>query len=213
MNCVILAAGYATRLYPLTNNLPKALLRVNGKRILDYIFDDLKTIDEIDRYILVSNHKFYDEFVNWKNEYDYNNLLNIEIIDDGTIDNEHRLGALNDLNLVALNCNVNDDVLVLASDNLTDFSIKKLVENFKQKDKSCVFKYYEPDVLKLKKSSILSVDENDKINLMQEKPGEIFSNWCCPPFYLYKKDDFLKISDAINEDCNADAPRIFCIMA
>ena len=83
MKCLILAAGYATRLYPLTENFPKPLLEVNGKTILDYLIDDLEEGNNIDEYIVVSNHKFIDIFRKWKNN------DKITILDDGTISNEN----------------------------------------------------------------------------------------------------------------------------
>ena len=103
MKCVVLAAGYATRLYPLTKNFPKPLLQVNGKPVLDWLLDDLTDNCGIDEVFVVSNHKFASIFQSWADEKKYK----VSVIDDNTTSNENRLGAVNDLNLVIKTRNLN----------------------------------------------------------------------------------------------------------
>ena len=93
MKCLILAAGYATRLYPLTENFPKPLLEVGGKPIVDWLIDDLRTANAIDEFVVISNHKFAHHFEDWAKDKDYK----ITVVDDGTSSNETRLGAVKDI--------------------------------------------------------------------------------------------------------------------
>ena len=122
MKCIILAAGYATRLYPLTENFPKPLLEVAGKTILDRLIDDIDAY--IDEFILVSNHKFFDQFSDWAKE------RKITVIDDGSIRNEERLGAVRDLELAVNASQIEEDCMVMAGDNLLDFSLKSFIGFF-----------------------------------------------------------------------------------
>ncbi|MBO5162622.1 MAG: NTP transferase domain-containing protein, partial [Lachnospiraceae bacterium] len=120
MKCVVLAAGYATRLYPLTENFPKPLLPVGGKPILNWLLDDIDILPEIDGHVIISNHKFISYFTKWKEE---QNLKNpITILDDGSLDNDHRLGAVRDIQFAIETLKLEDDLLVIAGDNVLDFS-------------------------------------------------------------------------------------------
>lgn len=203
MKCLILAAGYATRLYPLTENFPKPLLKVSNKTIIDWIIDDLNSLNVIDEYYIVTNHKFYDQFVSW------NKYHNLKVIDDGTLTNETRLGAVKDIDLVLQKENINDDLLIIAGDNLLDFSLKNYLNYQKEMNTSCVFRFYQNDINKLKKTGVAIVDDNDVITSMEEKPNEPKSNWTIPPFYIIKKDDLLYVSKAIEDNVNVDAPGSF----
>jgi len=207
MKCLILAAGYATRLYPLTENFPKPLLEVNGKTIMDWLVDDIKEEDSIDEFIVVSNHKFVDYFEEWKKSKDINQK--ITIIDDGTMSNETRLGAVVDINLAISSLNIQDDLMVIAGDNVLDFSLREFIDYYKEKDSTCVMRYYEEDLNKVKKSASLVIDESDKVLEMLEKPENPTSHYCCPPFYIYQKDDVKKVSSALDNGCKKDAPGSF----
>ncbi len=205
MKCLVLAAGYATRLYPLTENFPKPLLKVQNKTILDWLIDDIDTYGNIDEYIVVSNHKFADIFIDWAST----KKQKITIVDDGTESNETRLGAVKDIQFAIKECNVDDEILVIAGDNLLDFSLTDFIRYAKDKNASCVMRYYESVQEKLKKSGVLVVDESDKIINMEEKPEFPKSNWCCPPFYFYTKEDAKLIDKGIEEGCGVDAPGNF----
>lgn len=206
MKCLILAAGYATRLYPLTENFPKPLLEVNGKTILDWLIDDLAETTYIDEFIIVSNHKYYEHFLNWKNNRSANN---ISIIDDGTTSNESRLGAVVDIELAIKKHHITDDLMVIAGDNVLDFSFRGFINYFKQKNTTCVMRYYEPDLNKVKKSASLIIDEHDKVIEMLEKPINPKSHYCCPPFYIYHQNDLNKVSLCLSSGGGKDAPGSF----
>ncbi len=123
MKCLILAAGYATRLYPLTENFPKPLLPVRNKPILDWLIDDIETAKTIDEYIVISNHKFAHHFEDWAK----NKPQTISILDDGTETNETRLGAVKDIQFAIETKNLSDGLLVIAGDNLLDFSLRDFI--------------------------------------------------------------------------------------
>ena len=149
MKCLILAAGYATRLYPLTENFPKPLLKMGEKSILDWLVDDLVDTTDIDEFVVISNHKFAQHFENWKNEKVKVRPYTITVIDDGTSTNETRLGAVKDIRLAVEKLNLADDLLVMAGDNVLDFSLSKFVDFAKEKNTSCVMCHEENELKKL----------------------------------------------------------------
>ena len=157
MRCIILAAGYATRLYPLTENFPKPLLDVCGKPILDWLIDDID--DMIENFVVISNHKFYDIFCEWAEK----KSPKITVIDDGTVSNETRLGAVKDIEFAINTLGIEDDCLVMAGDNLLDFSLKGFVSFAKEKNASCVMCHEEKRLTALQKTAVIAVDENDRI--------------------------------------------------
>ena len=150
MKCLILAAGYATRLYPLTENFPKPLLEIKGKSIIDWLVDDISESNTINEFIIVSNHRFINFFEKWKNNKKFN--TKITIIDDGTTNNENRLGAVVDIELAISKLNIAEDLMVIAGDNVLDFSLCKFIEYFKTKKATCVMRYYEEDLNNMKES-------------------------------------------------------------
>ena len=152
MKCLILAAGYATRLYPLTENFPKPLLKVGEKSILDWLVDDLVDTTDIDEFVVISNHKFAQHFEDWKSNKQKTRPYEITVIDDGTSTNETRLGAVKDIQLAVEKLNLADDLLVMAGDNVLDFSLSKFVEFAKEKDTSCVMCHVENELKKQQKT-------------------------------------------------------------
>lgn len=202
MKCLILAAGYATRLYPLTKNFPKPLLKVGSKTILDWLVDDIDTANIVDEYVVISNHKFASFFNDWAKE----KMQNITVVDDGTDTNETRLGAVKDIWFAIEKLGIDDNVLVIAGDNVLDFSLTAFMNYAEKKNASCVMRYFEAEKSKLVKSGVVTIAEDDKVENMAEKPKYPESNWCCPPFYYYIKEDVRQIPKAIQEGCATDAP-------
>ena len=202
MKCLILAAGYATRLYPLTENFPKPLLEVGGKTILDWLIDDVDTLGAIDEYVVISNHKFAHHFEGWAKE----KTQKITVLDDGTESNETRLGAVKDIAFAINTLSLDDDMLVVAGDNLLDFTLTSFVAYAQEKKASCIMRYYEGGTARLQKCGVVEIDENDRILGMEEKPKEPRSNWCCPPFYFYTRADARLVERGIEAGCGTDAP-------
>lgn len=202
MKCLILAAGYATRLYPLTENFPKPLLKVGDKTILDWLIDDINTSGAVDGYVVISNHKYAAHFEKWAESKEQK----ITVVDDGTDSNETRLGAVKDIQFAIDKLCLDDDMLVIAGDNVLDFSLTKFISYAQQKNASCIMRYYEPERSKLLKCGVVTIDKEDKVLDMTEKSPEPATNWCCPPFYYYTREDARFVEKGIKCGCGTDAP-------
>lgn len=205
MKCLILAAGYATRLYPLTENFPKPLLKVQDKTILDWLVDDIDGAGLVDEYIVISNHKFARHFQEWA----AGKRQKITVVDDGTSTNETRLGAVCDIRFAVNSLGLTGDMLVIAGDNVLDFSLQHFVRYAARKQTSCVMRFEEPNEERLHKCGVLEIDDNDRIMSMEEKPAWPKSHWVCPPFYYYTAEDAARIPAAIADGCGTDAPGSF----
>lgn len=231
MKSIILAAGYATRLYPLTENFPKPLLEIGQSTILGRLMDDINGIEEIDEHIIVTNAKFAPIFEKWVSERTEAEGLRFahpshgaslvgpsrsrdhgrprasaSVLSDGTFTNETRLGAVRDLLLAIETFGIDDDIMVLAADNILEFSLKGFVEEFHKKGTSMIMCHYEPELYKLQRTGVIAVDNNMKVLQMQEKPEAPVSHWAVPPFYIYSKKDLPLIKTALENGCGFDAP-------
>ncbi len=202
MKCLILAAGYATRLYPLTENFPKPLLEVGGKTILDWLIEDIDSSGMVDEYIVISNGKFADIFKKWAPE-------RVRVVNDNTFTNETRLGAVRDIKFAIDTLGLDDELLVIAGDNLLDFSLCSFIDYYREKKSSCVMRFYEPSDEKLLKCGVVTVDETDRITEMTEKSPTPATHWVCPPFYIYTREDARRIGEALEDGCGYDAPGSF----
>lgn len=205
MKCLILAAGYATRLYPLTENFPKPLLKVQDKTILDWLVDDIDGAGLVDEYIVISNHKFARHFQEWA----AGKRQKVTVVDDGTSTNETRLGAVCDIRFAVDSLGLTGDMLVIAGDNVLDFSLQHFVRYADAKRTSCVMRFHEPNEERLHKCGVLEIDDSDRIVSMEEKPARPKSHWVCPPFYYYTAEDAARIPAAIADGCGTDAPGSF----
>lgn len=201
MKCLILAAGYATRLYPLTEKIPKPLLEINGKTILDWLYNDLDETGYIDDFVLVSNHKFYNDFFKWAS-----GKKNVCVLDDGSTNNENRVGAVKDILYAIEKKGIDEDIIVIAGDNVLDFSLKCLIEHANRTESSVTLRYFEKEYRILKKSGVASINEEGMIIEMFEKKENPQSNWIIPPFYLIRKTDLPLVKVAVKDGCAIDAP-------
>ena len=204
MTCILLAAGYATRLYPLTKNFPKALLDVGGKTILDRITENLEDGCGIDRYVIITNHNFYGHFSRWAEGASLS--ASVTVLDDGTDSAENRLGAVGDLLFADKTLGLEDDLFVLAVDYFVSFPFRDFVRYFREKRASCIMRFEEHDTAMLRKAAAMTVDGEDRILRMVEKPAEPFDIWCAPPFYLYDRKDLPLIRRSVSSGCGKDAP-------
>lgn len=204
MKSLILAAGYATRLYPLTKDFPKPLLDIGGKTILDRLIESVDQIDELTQHIIISNATFYNHFVKWEAQTNYKK--EIVILNDGTTSNENRMGAVKDIIFAIEELKIDEDLLVLAGDNVVDFSFANFVTYAKTKGTSCITCHEEPSISALQKTGVLDADENFRVIAMHEKPSIPPSHWAVPPFYIYRQQDLDLIKTAIENGCDYDAP-------
>jgi glucose-1-phosphate thymidylyltransferase len=204
MKTIIIAAGYATRLGELTRNFPKPLLKIGDNTILGRMLDDIDPIADIDEHIIVTNHRFAPIFKKWASEQHYTKPLTI--VDDGTNNNEERLGAVGDLLYVMARKQIEDDLLVVAADNLLFFHFREFVDFAKEKGTSCIMYHEQPSIEKLQRTGVVVLDENNKVLEMAEKPQQPKTHHAVPPFYLYKTKDFDLIRHALETGCSNDAP-------
>ena len=204
MKNIVIAAGYATRLGELTKNFPKPLLKIGDNTILGRMLDDIDRIPEIDEHIIITNHKFAHIFEQWKLGTAYQKP--ITIIDDGTETNDTRLGAVCDLLFAMEKLGIDDDMLVVAADNLLFFSFKEFVDFSNEKGTSCIMCHEQPSIEKLQRTGVVVLDNNNKVLNMEEKPELPKSHWAVPPFYIYKKHDLDLIRHSVENGCGKDAP-------
>lgn len=203
MKCILLCAGYATRLFPLTENFPKALLEVGGKPIIDYTLEKVNKIDDIDEIYLVTNNKYAPHFSKWVEE--KNNIKPITVFNDGTCSNDDRLGAIGDIDFTIKNAGINDDILVLATDNLFDFELTDFADFYNEK-KSPVVCVRKEEYDTLKRLGVAELDSNDRIIGFEEKPAEPKSEYGVYAEYIYPKEVLPKIQDYLDEGNSCDAP-------
>lgn len=204
MKNIVIAAGYATRLGELTKNFPKPLLKIGRNTILGRMLDDIDRIPDIDEHIIITNHKFAPIFEAWKEEQHYQKP--ITIVDDGTETNETRLGAVCDLLYAMDRLGIDDDMLVVAADNLLFFSFQEFVDFAKEKQTSCIMCHEQLSLEKLQRTGVVELDEHQQVLGMEEKPLEPKSHWAVPPFYIYLKKDLDLVCHAVENGCGKDAP-------
>ncbi len=204
MKSLILAAGYATRLYPLTKNFPKPLLEVGGISILDRLLANLDSLEDITQHIIVTNDTFVAFFADWKKHSCYKK--EIVIVNDGATKNENRRGAVRDILLVIEKLKIAEDLLVLAGDNVVDFSFADFIRFAQKKKASCIAYYEESSLQILQKHGVLEIDDSAKVLALHEKSQTPPSHWIAPAFYFYPAADLPLLGRILEEDCDLDAP-------
>lgn len=207
MKAIVLSAGYATRLYPLTLNTPKGLLPIGKKSILDFITDEIETVDIIDEMFIISNHKFYENFSEWaKNR---KTRLKITVFDDNTTDDSNKLGAIGDIYYTIKKGNINEDLLVVAGDNFFTFKMNDYIEFFKKVDSDTILTSEMKNIEDLRRMANVVLDDNGQVRFMEEKPQNPKSNVAAFASYIYKKETLPLIKKYLDEGNNPDAPGFF----
>tara|TARA_Y100000034_G_scaffold129472_1_gene186004 strand:+ start:140 stop:868 length:729 start_codon:yes stop_codon:yes gene_type:complete len=199
-----LAAGYATRLGELTKNKSKPLLEVANKPIVQHIADKVQQIPDIDEIFVVTNNKFYQDFLDWKNSYE--SSLKITIVNDNTVSNDDRLGAVGDIHFVIENMKVRDDLLVIAGDNLFGFSLPSFVDYFTERENKSIVAFKDlQDPLKVKGRYGVGILHGSQVIDFEEKPQEPRSTLAATACYLFSRDDLYLVRE-VAEDLGCDAP-------
>ncbi|MBE6153709.1 MAG: nucleotidyltransferase family protein [Firmicutes bacterium] len=207
MKCILLCAGYATRLFPLTENFPKALLEIGNRPLLDYILDEVNTIDEVDNIYVITNDRYYKHFDKWATEKD--NIKKIKVISDNTTSNDDRLGAIGDIMYVINKENINDDLLIIAGDNLFTYKLKDVINFYNQKQNTVVCAKELDDIELLKRFAVAQIDNTDKVIDIEEKPNEPKSNLGVYATYIYPREVLNYFETYKNEGNNMDSPGHF----
>jgi len=196
LDIIILAAGFGTRLYPLTSNLPKALLEIGHKTILDRIMSRVILIDRHTRIFLVANSKFYSHFETWAAAFKQSYNLNgdILLLDDGKYSNEERLGPIGDINFVLEKFNIINDLMIIASDNVIDFNLNDLISLRQQRDSSILaaYDFHDREAVK-KKFGVVQLDSHNRLLSFEEKPENPDSSIAATGIYLIKNEDIQHI--------------------
>lgn len=207
MKVLILAAGYATRLYPLTLTQPKPLLGVAGKPMIEYVLDNLAPIQGIDEVFVVTNAKFANHFQAWADRYNAGHRkLNFKIVNDGSTDDTNKLGAIGDLHLVLTREDVKDDLIVVAGDNLFDQSLEEFGA-FCQSGKTPVLAVYDVGNLEeIRKYNSISIDADGRITYFEEKPKNPTSTLTGIALYYYPSSTLPLIRQYVAEGNNPDQP-------
>lgn len=203
MKNIVIAAGYATRLGELTRNFPKPLLKIGESTILGRMLDDIDRIPDIDEHIIITNHRFAYIFEEWASQQSYSKP--VTIVDDGTSDNETRLGAVCDLLFAMDKLSINDDMLVVAADNILMFSFREFVDFAKSKESSCIMCHEQPSIERLQRTGVVVLDDDCKVLDMEEKPQVPKSHWAVPPFYIYLRKDLDLVRHSVENGCGKDA--------
>jgi glucose-1-phosphate thymidylyltransferase len=207
MKVIILAAGYATRLYPLTQTQPKPLLPVAGKPMVDYVLDNLTSISGIDRVYIVTNAKFADHFQKWADDYRAKKArLDFTIVNDGSTDDSNKLGAIGDLHLVITREQVDDDIIVVAGDNLFSESLGGFGKFARQKNAPVLAVYDVGNLDEIRKYNAISMDQDGKITFFEEKPKQPKSTVTGIALYYYPRATVPMIKQYIAEGNNPDQP-------
>jgi glucose-1-phosphate thymidylyltransferase len=206
MKAILLAAGYATRLRPLTETIAKPLLPLAGRPMIDYICDKIEAVQEVDQLHVVTNSRFAEGIRQWAQA--HQGRLKPVVHDDSTSSNEDRLGAIGDIQFTVERAGLQgDDLLVSAGDNLFDFSLADYVAFFRSKgDGSCIALYECPDPRLVSQYSIVELGPNDRVISFVEKPAEPKTNLVGIATYLYRAEHAALIPTYIEEGNSPDAP-------
>jgi glucose-1-phosphate thymidylyltransferase len=191
MKAIILAAGYSTRLYPDTCNKSKCLIDIGGSPIIDRIVSKIFNLKEIEDIFIVTNDKFFASFEMWKSNSPFiRDLSKVHIVNDGTSSNETRLGSLKDLCLIMNDYHIDDDVLVVAGDNLFEPGLEGLIQISKERKASTlgVYDFHDRELVK-KRFGIAILDHDNKVVGFQEKPEEPLSSIAATALYVLVKSD------------------------
>ena len=207
MKVIVLAAGYATRLYPLTLTQPKPLLPVAGKPMIEYVLDNLAPIGGIDRIYVVTNAKFAAHFQKWSDHYRAaGSELNFTIVNDGSTDDTNKLGAIGDMHHVLKTQRVDDDLIVVAGDNLFSEKLGDFGKFCREKKAPVLALYDVGDLEQIKKYNAISVNGDGRITFFEEKPGNPTSTLTGIALYFYPKNTLPFIRQYIAEGNNPDQP-------
>lgn len=207
MKSIILAAGYATRLYPLTLNKPKALLPIANKPIIDYISEELVTIPVMNEIIVVSNHLFIDQFHNWVESASYS--IPIHLIDDGSTSDQNKLGAIGDIQLVLSKTLIEEDLLIIAGDTFFTFHLIDFYHFYHSLQKDCFLVKEIHDKNKLRRMGVVELDSFQKVIGFEEKPAEPKSCHASYAAYIYRQDTLPLFKQYLEKGLNPDAPGNF----
>lgn len=203
MKAIILAAGYATRLYPITKDKPKPLLTIRKKPIIEYIISKLESIEQIEQILIVTNQKFFSQFQDWLD--DFPCAKSIKLVNDGSLNGNERLGAIRDIDIVIKREQLCEDLLVVAGDNLFSFGLRDFIEfACKKKPQSSIGIYNLNGRYKPGKFGVVCLNGDEEIIDFQEKPAHSASSLIATCLYFFPGEKLHRISDYLNHNHQDD---------
>ncbi len=210
MKAIILAAGYATRLYPITRDVPKALLEIGGRPMLDWFFDNMAASGRFDGAYLVSNSRYYPAFLDWAEKAAVRHPeLPVKVLDDGTGNEQERLGAVGDIAFAIEKAKIDDDIMVAASDNFITFGLDGFLSAFEETGRDTLLAWHMPDAEDRKNMAIAVLDANGNIMDLEEKPQEPKTDIAIYAIYLYRRDTLPLFREFLDTGANGDSPGRF----
>lgn len=216
MKAIVLAAGYATRLFPYTENYPKSLLNIAGKPLIDYTMDRILASRAIETVYVVTNSRFHQPFTSWSLRYREaraaagEDLAVLQIVNDGTSSNEERLGSIGDLEFTLRTEGIDDDLLVICSDKMFDFSLVEFINYFRSRGEAVntCSDTHDPETIKGRFGCLLLGEDNRVIDF-QEKPQKPKSSVKSFAFYIYPRKIIPLVKEYLDTGGNYDAPGYF----
>ena len=207
MKVIILAAGYATRLYPLTLTQPKPLLPVAGKPMIEHVLDNLAPIGGLDHIYVVTNAKFVRHFQQWSDHYRATkSKLDFTVVNDGSTDDSNKLGAIGDLHFVLTSQRVEDDIIVVAGDNLFSQQLSGFGAYCRQIQAPVLAVYDVRDLEQIKQFNAITLDDTGRITFFEEKPRNPTSTITGIALYFYPKATLPLIGQYVAQGNNPDQP-------
>jgi glucose-1-phosphate thymidylyltransferase len=211
VKAVVLAAGYATRLRPLTDSIPKPLLPLAGRPMLEYLLGRIEAVEDVDGIYVVTNARFAGDFGRWASQ--RSGRLPVAVLNDGTTSNEDRLGAIGDLRYAIEEADLGgEDLLVVAGDNLIEYSLEDFVRFWRGKGEGAaiaVHRIADPELIK--QYGVAELDDDDRVVSLEEKPAEPKSDLAATAAYLYRPEHLALIGPYLEEGNPPDAPGHFVV--
>lgn len=211
MKAIVLAAGYATRLRPLTDSIPKPLLPLAGRPMLEFLLERIEAVEDVDGIYIVTNARFAGDFGRWASQ--RSGRLHMAVLNDGTTSNEDRLGAIGDIRFAIEEAGLGEEeLLVVAGDNLIEYSLEEFVRFWRAKgDGAAIAVHRIDDPELIKQYGVAELDADDRIVSLEEKPAEPRSDLAATAAYLYRPEHVALIGPYLDEGNSPDAPGHFVV--
>jgi glucose-1-phosphate thymidylyltransferase len=211
VKAVVLAAGYATRLRPLTDSIPKPLLPLAGRPMLEYLLGRIEAIEDVDGIYVVTNARFAGDFGRWASQ--RSGRLHLAVLNDGTTSNDDRLGAIGDIRFALEEAALGEEeLLVVAGDNLIEYSLVDFVRFWRGKgDGAAIAVHRIDDPELIKQYGVAELDADDRLVSLEEKPAEPRSDLAATAAYLYRPEHLARIGPYLDEGNPPDAPGHFVV--
>lgn len=206
MKAIILAGGYGKRLWPISRHIPKPLIDIGRRPLLDHIIDKIKAVRGIDKIYISTNERFAFPMTSWMQDHQ-NGIM--ELIIEPTKEEEGKFGTIAGLEYIIKSKHIDDDCLIIAGDNLFDFDIDTFINYFKEKKSSVIAVYDIGDITKAIIYGIVSVDKSSRITDFVEKSPEPKSTLAATCCYIIKKDSVRKIAEYVAGGGRKDSPGFF----